>query len=97
MVATGHLYFRDCCEVNEKDVVSVLQRIRGIPGLNLGGGSDLAFYTSEGKKIEAEDEQERQSAPKSQLDDSSCLFWNSRIEAINEARIRYLQRKGLLK
>ena len=66
--------------------MSQLKRIKGLDDVKLSGGSDLVFYTSKGEKIEKEDVKREESAPTSSITDKD----------IEEAKKRYLQRKGLL-
>ena len=63
-----------------------LKRIKGLDDVKLSGGSDLFFYTSKGEKIEKEDVKREEAAPTSSI----------KGKDIEEARKRYLQRKGLL-
>ena len=62
-----------------------LKRIRGLKDVKLSGGSELVFYTTKGEKIEKEEKKE-EDIPVSSLSEKD-------IEA---AKLRYLQRKGLL-
>ena len=86
MVASNKSFFRNCCEIPEEAVVQQLKRIKGLDDVKLSGGSDLVFYTSKGEKIEKEDVKREESAPASSIKDKD----------IEEAKRRYLQRKGLL-
>ena len=79
-----HSSFRSCCEVPEEAVVKQLKRIRGLKDVKLSGGSELVLYRTKGEKIEKEEKKE--DIPVSSLSDKD-------IEA---AKLRYLQRKGLL-
>ena len=56
LVASNRSYFRNCCEVKEDDIVDLLKMIKGMKSISLSGGSDLVFYTQDGKKIETEQE-----------------------------------------
>ena len=65
-------------------MVEQLKRIRGLKDVKLSGGSELVFYTTKGERIEKEEKKEE--SPSSSLSEKD----------IEEAKLRYLQRKGLL-
>lgn len=65
-------------------MVEQLKRIRGLKDVKLSGGSELVFYTTKGERIEKEEKKEE--IPSSSLSEKD----------IEEAKLRYLQRKGLL-
>ena len=69
-------------------MVSQLSRIKSLKEVKLSGGSELVFYTSKGEKIETVEE--------AQATEVKPIASNVKASEIEAARLRYLQRKGLL-
>ena len=68
----------------EEALVKQLKRIRGLKDVKLSLGSELVLYRTKGEKIEKE--KKKEDIPVSSLSDKD----------IETAKLRYLQRKGLL-
>ena len=66
-MASNRSYYRNCCEVNEEDVVDVLKKVKGMKDVSLSGGSDLVFYTKNGTKIDIEEKRQEEIAPQSSI------------------------------
>lgn len=69
--------------------------------ISLSGGSQLAFYMNDGKKIETEEEKTAQQeqireSVKSTVSKSEFRNEELGIDDIEAAKLRYLQRKGLI-
>lgn len=56
--------------MNEKDVVEVLKKIKGMKDVALSGGSELVFYTKSGEKIDIEEKKKEETAPKTSVQSS---------------------------
>lgn len=56
--------------MNEKDVVEVLKKIKGMKDVALSGGSELVFYTKSGEKIDIEEKKKEETAPKTNVQSS---------------------------
>lgn len=69
-MASNRSYYRNCCEVNEKDVVEVLKKIKGMKDVALSGGSELVFYTKSGEKIDIEEKRKEEAAPETSIKSS---------------------------
>lgn len=75
--------------------------MKGMKDIKLSGGSDLVFYTNSGKRIETEEEKKEQQeevkqSVQSSIKKSRVILLLTQIADIEAAKIRYLQRKGLL-
>ncbi len=66
-MASNRSYYRNCCEVNEEDVVDVLKKVKGMKDVSLSGGSDLVFYTKNGTKIDIEEKRQEEIAAQSSI------------------------------
>ena len=73
-MASNRSYYRNCCEVNEKDVVEVLKKIKGMKDVALSGGSELVFYTKSGEKIDIEEKRKEEAAPETTIKSSRVLI-----------------------
>ena len=56
--------------MNEKDVVEVLKKIKGMKDVALSGGSELVFYTKSGEKIDIEEKKKEETAPNTSVQSS---------------------------